>query len=142
MAIIPPVTGEVYLVEPDTGEVDELGAVPGIVTDGSVSPDGAIAAVRVIDDSIALYDVDDMAAIGSPVPIEPGDQYLPGMRWSEDSTTLWFSAASGPVALQVEPESSVRRACDIAGRDLAEEEWRRNVSDTEPYQPVCGSAGT
>jgi hypothetical protein len=45
-----------------------------------------------------------------------------------DQLTVWA----------IDPTQLRRRVCALVGRDLTPEEWRRHISDTIPYQPVCG----
>lgn len=45
-----------------------------------------------------------------------------------------------PLVFDVEPESWLRAACRVAGRDLTHAEWERFVGPAFPYERTCGTS--
>jgi WD40 repeat protein len=86
-------------------------------------------------DRIALRHVESRQRVGQPLKGHEGPivslVFSPYGRWlasggHDDRVLLW----------DLRPESWVERACNVANRQLSEEEWIRLVGDV-PYQPAC-----
>ena len=41
------------------------------------------------------------------------------------------------IALEPEPEELAKRACRMANRDLAKDEWNQYIGPNIPYEPTC-----
>ena len=55
------------------------------------------------------------------------------------STEVLIASPDGSVSVwDPDPETAIRTACRIAGRDLTAEEWRTYLPD-RPFEPVCAS---
>jgi hypothetical protein len=102
--------GRVFSVPPlpdlADGETDStplvakpVGLVPGLVTDGSVSPSGLRTVVRTAKDA-HLYGPPPPKGAGSrlPIPTEPAGQAI---SWAADGTFLWAAGAREKVVWKV-----------------------------------------
>jgi serine/threonine protein kinase/DNA-binding SARP family transcriptional activator/WD40 repeat protein len=131
--------GRVALLDPDTLELRFLEDVDGPAIEGAISPDGRTVAVVLKEAGVQLLDTEDGGRIGIPMPGVPYTQQgWPGVRWSDDSEHFW-AGTGGPVhRFLASADGWVERACDIAGRELTEEEWRTYVSDDGDRRSICG----
>jgi len=114
------------------------------------NPDGStLASTTVGLGATRLWD----AATGTPIGAElvtgrtpytertiPIDQPYPSRpAFSPDGRTLHTPVVDGSVvAWDLRPESWVRAACDIVGRDLTQAEWRQHVGDQD-HRRTCSA---
>jgi WD40 repeat protein len=114
------------------------------------SPDGSVLASTTVGlGTTRLWD----AASGTPIGAElvagrvpvtertlPIDHPYPSRpAFSPDGRTLHTPVVDGSVvAWDLRPETWVRAACDIVGRDLTRAEWRQHVGD-RAYRGTCST---
>jgi serine/threonine protein kinase/WD40 repeat protein len=125
------------------------GPIPGFISVGAsmldFSPDGKTLAVSGSEGVVSLWDVATGAQIGrleGGLVNARGSVLLTATDFSRDGKHLLMTMGDGRgVVWDVEPESWKRRACEIAGRTLTQEEWDDLMPD-RPYEPACaGGSG-
>jgi WD40 repeat protein len=131
-------------VATDTALVSERSiAIPGDrVSAIARDPGGCCLAVAVADDQtpqdgrILLVDWDDGAVIGNLGG--PGDTFgaLRYVSGDKNLLSMGQAPASTFLAWNAQLEGWAARACEIAARDLTQEEWDTYL-DGEPYQQTC-----
>ena len=101
----------------------------------SFSPDGSVLASSGSDSKIFLYDVASGDLLGEAFGPNRNSwlyaEFLADRReivgyFDDGSMSRW----------DVDPESQIRTACQIAGRELTRAEWARLLPG-RPYQPIC-----
>ena len=101
----------------------------------SFSPDGQLVSVDG-GGKLLLFNAATGEAIGTPLTTtDLGSGFAPDGR-----SVLVMDGSAGAHRIDIDPQSWVRRACDIAGRDLTADEWQRYLPD-QPRMPVCPGAG-
>ena len=106
----------------------------------SFSSDGrTLATVTSDTDGVRLWDVQSGRPLGLPLPLEPG--LTPGVAFSGEGADLAASGASEIVAWRSLPLSrdltaTTKRVCDVLGRSLTRDEWRRFLPNRR-YDPAC-----
>jgi WD40 repeat protein len=107
-----------------------------VVSDGETgfirfSPDSRLVSVDG-GGKLLLFDATTGEAIGTPLTtVNLASGFAPDGR-----SMLVMDGTAGVHRFDIDPRSWVRRACDIAGRDLTAEEWRLYLPD-QPRTPVC-----
>jgi hypothetical protein len=93
----------------------------------------------------ALLDARDLSVLGQPLAGASqvlvggggtGGEYLAGVRFLADGN-LGLVVGTRAVRYSTDVAELANRACDVAGRRLTQEEWRRFVGN-RPYEPACG----
>ena len=98
------------------------------------SPDGRTLASGSVDERIVLWDVESGEPKGLPLAAL---ESVSAVAFSPDGNTLLSGTYDGSLALWHLGIDSLRAgACEVAGRNLTPEEWRRYFRD-EPYHPTC-----
>lgn len=116
----------------------------GYVFRVAFSPDDRMLAVT-SEDNVSLWDVATRQRIGEfnhtsgsrlTGAARPGriafdavfsrDNRTLAITWGDDSFVEW----------NLDPSAWIRRACDVAGRNLTREEWHENLGD-QPYRKTC-----
>ena len=130
--------GRVALLDPESLGLRFLDDVDGPVAAGAITTDGETVGVVLLDAGVQLLDVESGERLGVPMPGRSYDvsRVEPGARWNDAGTHVWTSTR-GPVHRYIAtPDAWLERACEIAGRELTEEEWRQYIGDSDP-QTTC-----
>jgi hypothetical protein len=102
------------------------------------SPDGKTLASGSLDNTIILWDVSQPNApkpIGAPLTAHT--EAVTSVAFSPDGKTLASGSADNAIILwDIDPNSWIRRACHIAGRNMTRAEWQRYMGG-EPYHKTC-----
>jgi WD40 repeat protein len=116
-------------IEPITGQADA-----GTVI--AVSPDGNLV-VSGLDRSLTLWDMETRQPIGT---IPAGGGTFDDLFFSSADSLFSVSQAT-VIRWDLRVSAWTRRGCQIAGRNLTEEEWKLFMGDDVVYQRTCPDAG-
>jgi WD40 repeat protein len=121
----------VQLGTPLTGHADK-------VTSVAFSPDGKTLASGSGDATVILWDVSDpRSPVKLGTPLSGHTNWVWSVAFSPDGRTLASGSGDATVILwQVDLEAWQERACQRAGRNLTQAEWKRYLGD-EPYKQTC-----
>ncbi len=95
--------------------------------------DGRMLVSEDAADSARLIDTTERRVVGPSMPTAKGS----GAVFSRDGKTLGTSTPSGGVLMSIDPEVWRREACELAGRNLTETEWRTYLPAEGPRQRTC-----
>jgi WD40 repeat protein len=99
------------------------------------APDGAILASGSDDGRVGLWDGRTGALLGTMLPGRPNTPVT--VEFLPDGHTLLISSADGAVyTWDTRPQRWVDQACEVAGRNLTQDEWRGAFAD-RPYHRTC-----
>jgi hypothetical protein len=124
-----------------TGEVVATGtSVEGdSLVDVAVSADGSVVAARHPDSgNFEVFDARTLVSItgpfggtgdiaGTATPVIDADGTMLAMPGPGRELTVW----------EIDPGSWETSACEMAGRNLTQEEWADFIGPDEPYRPTC-----
>ncbi|MGW5240088.1 nSTAND1 domain-containing NTPase [Monashia sp. NPDC004114] len=125
-------------------------ASPGPVEPGSLrtamfAPDGRTLVTSGSSGSISFWDVPSLHRVAAPFSVSVADASSGVLAfYAPDSDVVGFAAdVSKPTTdlqrwfnLRATPDDLIRTACALAGADITQAEWQRDVGD-RPYQHVC-----
>jgi WD40 repeat protein len=99
------------------------------------APDGAILASGSDDGRVGLWDGRTGALLGTMLPGRPNTAVT--VEFLPDGHTLLISSVDGAVyTWDTRPQRWVDHACEVAGRNLTQDEWRDAFGD-RPYHRTC-----
>jgi WD40 repeat protein len=117
----------------DTG----LAGQQGSSTCLAFSPDGSLLASGSFNQSIVLWDVATRKQIG--MPLVGHTQPVRSISFSNDGRTLASGSIDGKIILwDLRLNTWRSHACEIANRNLTQDEWGRYVG-TQPWRQTCPS---
>jgi WD40 repeat protein/energy-coupling factor transporter ATP-binding protein EcfA2 len=97
------------------------------------SPDGRMLASSGLDGKTILWDVERRQQIATL----PNAAAVTSLAFNPDGSTLASGGSDGTVSFwDVSLASWRQMACEVAGRNLTQEEWERYLG-TKPYQETC-----
>lgn len=118
---------------------DETYAYPPVA-----SPDGQLVARRRSDGSVVLVDLDTGTQLGTFLAAEPSSFLRTSVAFAPDGSRLYMlSELSGEdheaelTSRDISDGGLIETACESAGRDLTEEEWRLYVGGDPPADLTC-----
>ncbi len=115
----------VAVVEPDSGSVAEIVQGNGIASVGFVR-NGELVVVVGFDGTVRLWDPETSTVAGL-LWNGSGSRVAPSPWYDSTSESLWVSSSGLILNISLDPERWVERACEIAGRDLTQNEWDQFV---------------
>ena len=104
----------------------------------AVSPHGHLLAFTPWNGGAELWDLRSRSRVGDEFPISP---LVVGQVAFEPDGRLLLTEIASATEWPVDRPTLQRFACQIAGRDLAREQWA-DVLPTRPYRSVCPAPGT
>ena len=130
--------GELTQYDLDTlSPVRTFGGSLGYIQEIYGSSDGSIIAVRGLDRTVSIFDVDSGIRLGAPISIPDGDAEVIGLSLDGTTLVLGGGATNGVQVWDLRPQAWIDGACRLAGRNLTAEEWDSNVGDLAEYRPTC-----
>ena len=99
------------------------------------SPDGKYLASASHDQTVRLWEVETQSSLGEPLS-GPSQEVL-SVAFSPDGKHLASTSFDGTLIMwDIDPQSWLNRACQVANRNLGQEEWRKYFGDI-PHQKTC-----
>jgi WD40 repeat protein len=133
-----PFTGEIRILDPDTGEQVAPSFAAGSPLVAMVGASGLGVAVA-WNNIVTLWDVATGRQIGEP--FNPSDATVFSSLTDASGTHL-VSGGSSTVVWELDPAKWRVRACEAAGRNLTREEWQEFLPEGEPYHATCAQYTT
>lgn len=100
--------------------------------------DGAMLASGAMDWTLSLWDVATRRQLGPPL-VSAGS-VVRALAFADDGTTLIGAADAALFTVDLDTSSWIDRACEVADRNLTDEEWQQYLPDTSRHE-TCPSAG-
>jgi WD40 repeat protein len=131
-------TGEIVTIDVTSGDVQRRSAGLGAeVRWLDYSEDGERLVSGATDGGVSLWDAATLDLLGTVYPPHQGDPVPAGAQFIGDSHDVAIASYDGKVyRWETDLERAVDFACQLAGRDLTDEEWEEFLP-AQPYQSVC-----
>ncbi len=128
-------TGTVALVDPNTGDVEELTAVGSTAGLGFVG-DGQLLAIIDLNGRVRLWDVVRGTSAGT-IWSGTGARLMAPVWYDQDADSVWLSTSGRLIEVSLDPQDWIARACEVVGRDLTPTEWDRLVPGDAELRSIC-----
>lgn len=116
------------LYEPLVGHTDQVNVL-------AFSPNSGLLASGSSDRTVRLWNSEDGQAVG--MPLSGHASAVTALAFNPDGTLLASAGGMDQIRLwELDPQTWLQRACEIANRSMTEEEWSTFISN-EPYQETC-----
>ena len=130
-------TGEVVTIDLSTGDQRRSAAVGAEVLWLNYSDDGELLVSGAEDGGVSLWDATTLELMGTVHPPRHGTAVPSGAQFIGDTHDVAIASYDGTVyRWDTSLERALDFACQMAGRDLTEQEWAQ-VLPTQPYRSVC-----
>ena len=130
--------GELTQYDLDTlAPVRTFGGSLGYIQELYGTSDGSIIAVRGLDRTVSIFDVESGIRLGAPIVIPDGDGEVIGLSLDGTTLVLGGGASDGLQVWDLRPQAWIDAACRLSGRNLTAEEWDSNIGDLAEYRPTC-----
>jgi WD40 repeat protein len=101
------------------------------------SDDGDLLVSGGADGGVSLWDAATLDLLGTVHPPEHGKPVPSGAQFIGDTHDVAIASYDGSIyRWDTDPGRALDFACQMAGRDLTEEEWAQYLP-AQPYQSVC-----
>jgi WD40 repeat protein len=116
-----------------------ISAHAGPVTSVSISPDGKILASGGEDQDIILWDILDPESPSQRAVLKGHSSAIlsGGIFFLPDGKTLISASKEEVIVWDIDGQSWIDKACDIAGRNFTQAEWGQFVGRSIPYHATC-----
>jgi hypothetical protein len=131
--------GRTYELDPQT--LDRIGPpFPGATGIGTLNVDetGRRLMIAGDDGRVRLYDIATRTQLGLPIDTGQDAGELPSAILRGDGLLLAMITTDGIVSWDLDPARWQQAACELAGRNLTDQEWNLYIGDLAPYRPSCG----
>lgn len=129
--------GTLTLLDLENRQMVELSLeyFPGNITSSGFSVQGDILVTGTEDGLIYIWNAQTGQAMGKPFKV--GNDPVVAVAISPDATHLYAAQQSGQLSdWDLDFDSWVKRACDLAGRTLTQTEWQQFLTG-QKYDPAC-----
>ena len=121
---------------PETNSGDPPASVPRCCW-LDYSDDGELLVSGADDGGVSLWDATTLDLLGTVYPPHQGDPVPAGAQFIGDSHDVAIASYDGRVyRWETDLDRAIDFACQMAGRNLTEEEWEEFLP-AQPYQSVC-----
>ena len=103
---------------------------------GWTMPDGTTFATGALDNEIVIWDARTGAPLDHAHPGRPADGEMYPTFLADGHTVLIASSGGAVYTMDTRPDQWIEFACEIAGRNLTEDEWH-DAFDDRPYRETC-----
>ncbi len=131
-------TGEIVTIDVATG--DEQGRSIGLGAEVfwlNYSDDGELLVSGAADGGVSLWDASTLDLLGTVYPPQDGEAVPAGAQFIGDTHDVAIASYDGRVyTWETDLERAIDFACQMAGRDLTEQEWEEFLP-AQPHEAVC-----
>jgi WD40 repeat protein len=134
-------SGDVHMLDVETGESIGPPRVGhgGPILSVDYAPDGATFVTGGLDNEIVIWDASTGVPLTKVLPGRPADGEMYPTFLADGHTVLIASSGGAVYMMDTRAEHWVEVACEIAGRNLTEDEWRDAFGD-RPYRETCAQS--
>ena len=131
-------TGEIVTIDVSTGDEQRRSTSLGAAVRWlNYSDDGELLVSGAADGGVSLWDASTLDLLGTVYPPHQGEPVPAGAQFIGDTHDVAIASYDGRVyRWETDLERALDFACQMAGRDLTEEEWEQFLP-AQPYQSVC-----
>jgi WD40 repeat protein len=123
----------------DTDSFATLTTLGGLRGFGGIeaAADGSLAIAKGDDRRVILYDLSTAEQIGDPFIVPDTEFQQSSLRPDGKELAIGGSDGRGFVVWDLDPQRWLIAACQIAGRNLTQEEWSTNIRGLGDYHRTC-----
>ena len=125
------------LVDVETEETELLTDFRNVARSAFVR-DGELLVIAEQDGTVRLWNLERGGSAGL-VFDGTGSSRSDAPWFDEETQTVWVASSGLLLQIPVDPDRWIERACEVAGRELTQEEWDRYVPGGGEVQSACGS---
>ena len=126
------------ITEYDLDTLEPVGSFAGArgeVNTLEFSRDGHVLLAAANDQTVALFDVATRRRIGDPIPAF--SPLIGAGHINSQGTQIAVNQRDGVVIWDIDPDVLAAAACQLAGRNLTETEWKTYLDGFGSYRPTC-----
>jgi WD40 repeat protein len=130
--------GEIVTIDVATGDEEWLTTALGAqVLWLNYSDDGELLVSGAADGGVSLWDAATLDLLGTVFPPQEGSPVPAGAQFIGDTHDVAIASYDGAVyRWETDLERALDFACQMAGRDLTEDEWERFLP-AQPFRSTC-----
>ena len=125
----------VVVIDAETDQVDTLADLAG-ATELAFSGDGELLVVSGGDGTVRLWNLVGGASAGL-VWDGTGRMTVDAPWYDEVADSMWVATSGRLLAVPLNPDRWVGRACEVVARDLTQDEWDRYVPGSTTVESAC-----
>jgi WD40 repeat protein len=130
-------TGQIVTIDVSTGAEQRSTGLGAVVLWLEYSDDGELLVSGADDGGVSLWDATTLDLLGTVYPPHPGEPVPAGAQFIGDRHDVAIASYDGKVyRWETDVQRAIDFACQMAGRDLTEEEWAEFLP-AQPHREVC-----
>lgn len=127
---------------PSKGEYKQIATIrahANEVTSVAISPDGKTMASGGGDQTVILWDITDPENPSQPVVLNGHTSAIlnGGIFFLADGNTLVSASKDEIILWDIDQQSWIEKACNLAGRNFTSSEWEQFIGRNIPYDATC-----